>query len=100
MIQSDRRATTHQDLLAAPASERAAIVEAYLLASVRGLAGEAGGVSPDSRLSDLAIDSIQAVGLKVGLDRLLGVELDPELMVANPTLRELAARSVAATGLA
>ena len=101
MIPDDPILTTHQQLLDAPASERADIVATYLLASVRALRPEAdpGQIALDSQLSDLEIDSIQVVELKFGLDQLVGTELDVELIVTNPTVRQLAERSVAAAGL-
>lgn len=102
MIPNDPTTTTHQQLLDAPASERADIVAAYLLASVRALKSEPGTakIGLDTQLSDLAIDSIQVVELKFGLDQLVGTELDVDLVVTNPTVRQLAERSVAAAGLA
>jgi acyl carrier protein len=103
MTTNDPTTTTHQQLLDAPPAGRASIVEAYLIAAVRALWAEpaaAAPIGPDTRLSDLAIDSVQIVELKFGLDQLVGAELDVDLIVANPTVRELAERSVAAAGLA
>ena len=91
---------TREQLLAAPSGERAQLVEAYLLASVRALRKDAGAqIEPTTQLSDLAIDSIQIVDLKFGIDQLLGQELDIELFITNPSIRELAANSVRAVGL-
>jgi acyl carrier protein len=94
--------TTHQQLLDAPPADRPALVEAYLLASVRALRDDldTARIVSTTQLSDLAIDSIQIVELKFGLDQLVGTELDVDLIVANPTMRQLAERSVAVAGLA
>jgi acyl carrier protein len=102
MTPNDPTTTTYGQVVAAPVAQRARVVEAYLLASVRALRPDAdeGAVGPDTQLSDLAIDSIQVVELKFGLDQLVGAELDVELLITNPTVRELAERSVAAAGLA
>ena len=102
MTPHDPTTTTHQQLLDAPPAERPGLVEAYLLASVRALKSElnTAAIGSNTHLSDLAIDSIQIVELKFGLDQLVGTELDVDLIVANPTMRELAERSVAAAGLA
>jgi hypothetical protein len=99
---NDPTTTTHAQLLGAPPADRAAIVEAYLIAAVRALWTEppTAPIGPGTHLSDLAIDSVQIVELKFGLDQLVGAELDVDLIVANPTVRELAERSVAAAGLA
>ena len=94
--------TTPQQLLAANPADRSALVEAHLLASVRALRAdlETAAIGVDTHLSDLAIDSVQIVELKFGLDELVGTELDVDLIASNPTLRQLAERSVAAAGLA
>jgi len=44
----------------------------------------------NTRLADLAIDSIQLVELKFVLDQLVGKELDVNLFITNPTVHELA----------
>lgn len=91
---------TRAQLLAAPAAERVPLVEAYLLAAVRALRKDANvDIDAATHLSDLAIDSIQIVDLKFGIDQLLGQELDIELFITNPSIRELAANSVRAAGL-
>jgi acyl carrier protein len=91
---------TDVQLLAAPAEERVALVEAYLLASISALKPDATeAINPAERLADLGIDSLQVVELKFGLDQVLGQELDVELIINNPTIGELAAESVRAAGL-
>jgi acyl carrier protein len=102
VIPDDPRTTTYEQVVGAPAPLRPRMVEAYLLASVRALRPDADerSVGPDTQLSDLAIDSIQVVELKFGLDQVVGTELDAELVITNPTIRELAERSVVAAGLA
>lgn len=91
---------TKAQLAGAPAAERVRLVEAYLVASIRALRPPpAGTVDASCRLADLAIDSLQVVELKFGLDQVLGHELDIELIITNPTIGELAAGSVRAAGL-
>ncbi len=91
---------TKAELTAAPGADRARLVEDYLLASIRALPREGTAeIDGSSHLADLAIDSLQVVELKFGLDQLLGQELDIELIISNPTVRELAAGSVQAAGL-
>ena len=99
----DAMQLTRENLLGAPPPERARLVEAYLLGSVRALraaGGADGQVTADTPLADLAIDSIQVVELKFGLDQLVGIELDVELILTNPTIRELSEYSVVDAGLA
>lgn len=100
MINHDPTLVTHQDLLDIAPAERPQFVESYLLASIRALRPE-GGVEFDAttRLADLGIDSLQLVELKFGLDQLIGVELDAEIVMSNPTVRELAEKSLRACGL-
>ena len=90
---------THAQLADAPADQRVSLVEAYLLASIRTMLPQAGTVDASSRLADLAIDSLQIVELKFGLDQALGQEVDIELIISNPSISELAAKSVRAAGL-
>ena len=100
MSQSDPALLSHAQLAAAPAGERARLVEAYLLASIRALRPDkAATVDASCRLADLGVDSLQIVELKFGLDQLLGQELDVELIISNPTIGELAQSSVRAAGL-
>jgi acyl carrier protein len=100
MSEQDPALLTHAQLAGAPAGERVRLVEAYLLASIRALHPEATETPDASRqLADLAIDSLQIVELKFGLDQLLGGEMDIELIISNPTVSELAASSVQAAGL-
>ena len=100
MGEQDPALLTHAQLRGADSEERVRLLEAYLLASVRALKPDApGAVDASSRLADLAIDSLQVVELKFGLDQVLGEELDVELIISNPTISELAARGVRAVGL-
>jgi acyl carrier protein len=93
-------APTHAQLLTIPADERVRFVEAYLIETIGGLHPEgAQTIEASCRLADLAIDSLQVVELKFGLDQLLGRELDIELIISNPTIGELAAKSVRDAGL-
>jgi acyl carrier protein len=100
MSKSDPALLTHVQLVGAPTDKRVRLVEAYLLASINALHGNATETLDASRqLADLAIDSLQIVELKFDLDQLLGRELDIELIISNPTVGELAANSVRAAGL-
>ena len=90
---------THAQLTETPADQRAGLVEAYLLASIRAMLPQAGTVDASSRLADLAIDSLQIVELKFGLDQALGQEVDIELIIGNPSIGGLASESVRAAGL-
>ena len=93
-------ALTHAQLCAAAADARVALVESWLLSSVSALKPDVSTpIDASCRLADLAIDSIQVVELKFGLDQVLGKELDVELIICNPTLGELAANGVRAAGL-
>lgn len=100
MSELDLAPLTKAQLAAAPAGERVRLVEAYLLESIRALRPYTEGtVNASCRLADLAIDSLQVVELKFGLDQVLGHEVDIELIITNPTIGELAAGSVRAAGL-
>jgi len=100
MSEQDPALLTKAQLAGAPADERVRLVEAYLLASISALRPAATGtVDASCRLADLAIDSLQIVELKFGLDQVLGQEVDIELIISNPTVGELAASSVRAAGL-
>ena len=100
MGEQDPALLTHTQLRGADGEERVRLLEAYLLASIKALKPDApGAVDASSRLADLAIDSLQVVELKFGLDQVLGEELDVELIISNPTISELAARGVRAVGL-
>lgn len=91
---------TNAQLVAALPEERASLVEAYLCASIEALhPDETIAVDPSSTLADLSIDSLQIVELKFGLDQLLGKEVDIELVITNPSLRQLAVNSVRDAGL-
>lgn len=91
---------THARLVAAPPERRARLVEDFLLATIGSLQpGPANSIDASVRLGDLAIDSLQIVELKFELDQVLGVEADIELIIDNPTVRELAANSVRSVGL-
>jgi len=100
MGEQDPALLTHAQLRGADSEARVRLLEAYLLASIQALKPDAPGtVDASSRLADLAIDSLQVVELKFGLDQVLGEELDVELIISNPTIAELAARGVRAAGL-
>lgn len=100
MNQLDPALLTKAELAGAPADARVGLLEAYLLASIRALNPEgAGRVDASCRLADLAIDSLQVVELKFGLDQVLGQEVDIELIISNPTIGELAANGLRAAGL-
>jgi acyl carrier protein len=100
MTDQDPALLTNMQLVSAPAGERARLVEAYLLASICALHPDVTQtVEASSRLADLAIDSLQIVELKFGLDQVLGQEVDVELIINNPTVGELAANGVRAAGL-
>jgi len=91
---------THARLVAAPPEQRARLVEDFLLATIGSLqADPVKSIEASVRLGDLAIDSLQIVELKFELDQVLGVEADIELIIDNPTVRELAANSVRSVGL-
>lgn len=90
---------TKAQLADAPADERAGLVEAYLLASISALKPEAAEtLNASCRLADIGIDSLLIIELKFELDLVLGRELDIELVMDNPTIRELAESSVRAAG--
>jgi len=91
---------THARLVATPPGQRARLVEEFLLATIGSLqANPVKSIDASVRLGDLAIDSLQIVELKFELDQVLGVEADIELIIDNPTVRELAANSVRSVGL-
>lgn len=100
MSESDPAQLTHAQLLEARAEQRVALVEAFLLASARALRqGASGDIDTATHLADLAIDSIQIVDLKFGIDQLLGREIDVELFITNPSIAQLAVSSLRAAGL-
>lgn len=100
MGEQDPALLTHAQLRGADSAERVPLLEAYLLASIRALKPEAPDtVTASCHLADLAIDSLQVVELKFGLDQVLGEELDVELIISNPTIAELAAKGARAAGL-
>jgi acyl carrier protein len=99
LIDQDPTLVTHHDLLSVSADERVRLVESYLLASIRALRPGDAPFDASTRLADLAIDSIQVVELKFGLDQLIGRELDVDVIISNPTIRELAETSLRASGL-
>ena len=89
-----------RELLAMDAAARAGFVEARLVAWIAALRPPgAGPFDGSTRLSDLGVDSLDLVDVKFELDQLIGLELDIELFVRNPTLRELAQDSLRAGGL-
>ncbi len=76
------------------------LLERYLLASIAPMRPPAGEpFHGGTRLADLGIDSLQVVELKFGLDQALGEESDVALIIANPTIHELAEQSLRASGL-
>jgi len=100
MINQDPTLVTHQNLLDVGPPERLQFVESYLVASIRALLPEADPrLDATTRLADLGIDSLQLVELKFGLDQVIGMELDAEVLMSNPTVRELAETSLRACGL-
>jgi acyl carrier protein len=89
--------TTLDDFRAADAVRRASLAEQLIVTWVRGCRpGEAQTFDGGTRLSDLAIDSIQLVELKFALEQLVGAEIEVGVFIANPTVRELAEKSAAA----
>ena len=100
MTEKDIRDITHRDLLDVEPEERAQFVERYLVRTIASLSqGPASEADAAMRLSDLGFDSLQVVELKFALDQLLGQELDVGIMIANPTVRELAEQGLQACGL-
>jgi hypothetical protein len=101
MIHYEPMQLTHADLRSASSDHRAQLVEDYLVASIAALRPpDAPCVDASSHLADIGVDSLQVVELKFGLDQLLGEESDVAIIIANPTIRELAHQSVrAATAL-
>lgn len=98
--QLDPAELTYAQLRDTDSAQRAALFEAWLLASVRAPRQEgAADIDASTHLADLAIDSIQIVDLKFGIDQLLGRELDIELFITNPSIRELAVNSLRAVDL-
>jgi len=93
MITHDPIQLTHGDLRSANSDDRARLLEEYLLAVIASLRPP-GAASIDAHLADLGIDSLQVVELKFNLDQLLGEESDVAIIIANPTIRELALHSV------
>lgn len=91
---------THARLAASPPEQRARLVEEFLLTTIDTLwPDRTTPLDASFRLGDLKIDSLQIVELKFELDQILGVEADIELIIDNPTIRELAANSVRSVGL-
>jgi acyl carrier protein len=91
---------THERLAASPPEQRARLVEEFLLTIIDTLRPDPKTpIDGSIRLGELKIDSLQIVELKFELDQILGVEADIELIIDNPTIRELAANSVRSVGL-
>ena len=100
MIHPNPTLLTHDDLQSANPDERAQLLENYLVGAIAALRPpDAPGIDSSARLADLGIDSLQVVELKFGLDQLLGEESDVAIIIANPTIRELAQNSLRAAGL-
>ncbi len=90
----------HQELLDMDADARVQFVEARLVACISSVRPpRAEPFDGSTRLSDLGLDSLQLVDVKFELDQLIGMELDVELFLSNPTVRELAQESLRAGGL-
>lgn len=91
---------THSDLLKTDPADRVAMVERYALEVLAAL--QPPGAKPleaTSRLADAGMDSLRVVELKFSLDELLGRESDVAIFILNPTIRELAEKTVRAAGL-
>ena len=90
---------THATFLAAGAAERVQLVETLIGDSLKTLRpGQPVSFDGTTRLSELAIDSIQLVEIKFALDQLVGVDLDVSVFVTDPTVHELAKTVAAAAG--
>ena len=95
MITHDPIQLTHGDLRSANSDDRARLLEEYLLAVIASLRPpDAANIDSSAHLADLGVDSLQVVELKFNLDQLLGEESDVAIIIANPTIRELALHSV------
>jgi acyl carrier protein len=88
---------TPETFRSAGPDERVQLVEQLIVASLRELRpGQPDWFDGTTHLADLAIDSIQLVEMKFALDQLVGLELDVNLFIANPTVHELASSVAAA----
>jgi acyl carrier protein len=88
---------THDEFRAAPEAERVQIAESLITTWILGTRpGQPAWFDGNTRLADLAIDSIQLVEMKFALDQFAGMELDVNIIITNPTVHELA-ESIAAT---
>jgi acyl carrier protein len=88
---------THDTFRAAGPADRVQLVETLIASSLQTLRpGQSASFDGTTHLADLAIDSIQLVELKFALDQLVGVDLDVNIFISNPTLNELAASVAAA----
>jgi phthiocerol/phenolphthiocerol synthesis type-I polyketide synthase C len=84
---------SRQELLAAPAAKRHAILLDYVqksLAAVMSL--EAAELDPEESLSNLGLDSLMALELQHSLEESFGAKLPIELLMGMPTLSEFVAR--------
>lgn len=92
--------TADRELLGTAPEARAQFVEARLVGWIAAARPPgAPGFDGSVRLSDLGVDSLQLVDIKFELDQLVGQELDVDLFIKNPTLRELAQDSLRVSGL-
>ncbi|MGE3277355.1 MAG: acyl carrier protein [Vicinamibacterales bacterium] len=83
--------TTPDTFRAAAPDIRVQLVEDLIVSRVRALRpGEPAWFDANTKLADLAIDSIQLVELKFAVEQLVGAEVDVALLIVNPTVRELA----------
>lgn len=90
---------TPETFRSAGPDERVQLVEELIVSSLRELRpGQPDWFDGTTHLADLAIDSIQLVEMKFALDQLVGLELDVNLFIANPTVQELASGVAAAAG--
>jgi hypothetical protein len=88
---------THEEFRAAPEAERVQVAETLITAWILSTRpGQPAWFDGNTCLADLAIDSIQLVEMKFALDQLAGKELDVNMIITNPTVRELA-ENIAAT---
>lgn len=80
-----------QDLRDAPAAEKAARLQAYLLAQIAATLGsDAAKIDPDQPVTSLGIDSLMAMEIKSRVEGELGVELHMVQLLEGPSIADLA----------